>query len=136
LEQPLLGLACFGGKPITVDARLEQPEATCGVDVNWTVEPEWLGSTCAHPEVLVADTDTTESIFPIIDPTVDLKPFKPCVDEADWIPVRVTGRFDHPAAKTCKGVSQDGGTTKVPYVRAQLVLGCRATFVITQIARR
>lgn len=133
LDQPLLALSCFGGKPITIDARLEQPEATCGVDLGWTVEPEWLGSTCAHPEVLVADTDSTNSIFPVIDPKVSLKALKPGVDEADWIPVTVTGRFDHPAAKTCKGVSSE---TKVPYVRAKLVLDCRATFVITKIVKR
>jgi len=128
----LTALACFKGQQIKFPARLEAPEATCGIDIGWTVQPDWLGSTCPQPAVLVADTDTTDSFLPIIDPKVDLKRFKPGVDEPDWVPVVITGRYDHPDAKQCKGVSTDH-STKVPLGRAQIVLGCRATFVITAI---
>jgi hypothetical protein len=131
----LVALACFRGKEIQFPARLEAPEATCGVDIGWTVEPDWLGSTCPQPKVLVADTATTDSIIPIIDPKVDLGRFSPGVDEADWVPVTIVGHYDHSAAKSCKGKSTDTGT-KVPMTRAQLVLGCRATFVITAIEPR
>ena len=129
----LMALACFKGEDITFPARLASPEATCGVDVGWSVDPEWLGSTCQQPKFLLADTESTESVVPIIDPKVDTNGFTPGVDEPGWIPVTVTGRYDHPAAKNCKGVSTDG-STKVPLTRAEIVLGCRATFVITAIA--
>ena len=131
----LAALACFKGDDITFQARLESPEATCGVDIGWSVEPEWLGSTCPQPKFLLADTDSTESVNAIIDPKVNTDGFKPGVEESQWTPVTVTGRYDHPAAKDCKGVSTDG-STKVPRTRAEIVLGCRATFVITAIAPR
>jgi hypothetical protein len=130
---PVLGLACFGQKPITIEARLGQPEATCGVDLGWTVAPEWLGSTCPQPAFLVGPrTGPSVSFYSVIDPSVDIRSFKPGVEPADWIDVRITGRFDHPAAASCHGVST---SEPVPgRGAAQLILGCRATFVITRIA--
>jgi hypothetical protein len=127
----VLGLACFGDTPITVAARLAQPEATCGVDIGWSIDPDWLASTCPQPRFLIeSTTEVGLSINSTIDPALDVSAFQPGVDPEDWVSVRLTGRFDHPAATTCHGVSTE---TKVPYGRDQIVLGCRATFVITKI---
>lgn len=129
---PVLALACFGESPITVAARLAQPEATCGVDIGWTIDPDWLGSTCPQPKFLVeSTTEVGLSIYSIIDPSLDVSRWKPGVDPEDWIAVRITGRFDHPAASTCRGVSNG---EPVPYSPDRVVLTCRATFVITKIA--
>jgi hypothetical protein len=128
----VLALACFGETPITVPARLAQPEATCGIDIGWTIEPDWLGSTCPQPRFLIeSTTEAGLSINSIIDPSLDVSRWKPGVDPEDWVAVRITGRFDHPAAATCHGVSNG---EPVPYSRDRIVLSCRATFVITKIA--
>lgn len=128
----VLALACFGGTSITISARLAQPEATCGVDIGWTIEPDWLGSTCPQPRFLIeSTTEVGLSINSIIDPSLDVSRWRPGVDPEDWIAVRITGRFDHPAASTCRGVSNG---EPVPYSPDRVVLTCRATFVITKIA--
>ena len=130
----LVGLGCFGGSEIGIEARLAQPEATCGVDIGWTVEPEWLGGTCPQPTFLVESTTTIGlPLNATLDPDVDVAAFKPGVEPADWIDVRITGRYDHPDSEACHGVSHEN---PVPYVPEQTVLGCRATFAITAIAMR
>jgi hypothetical protein len=43
--------------------------------------------------------------------------------------VRITGQFDYPAARTCRGVRQDSD----PPSPAEIILGCRKTFVITKV---
>jgi len=128
----VLALACFGETPITIRARLAQPEATCGIDIGWTIRPEWLGSTCPQPRFLVESaTEVGLSFDSIIDPSLDVSRWKPGVEPEDWTAVRITGRFDHPAASTCRGVSNG---ERVPYSPDRVVLTCRATFVITKIA--
>ena len=47
----------------------------------------------------------------------------------------MTGHFDHKAAPTCKGTSTDAAV-KVPFGPDQVIIACRATFVITGIKRR
>ena len=127
----LLALACFGDRDIVVNARLAQPEATCGIELGWTIEPGWLGSTCAQPPFLVEDLSGEPlDAFAIIDPALDISAFEPGVESADWLSVRLTGRYDHPAATTCRLVETDVSVARDP---AQIVLGCRATFVITAI---
>jgi len=130
----VLGLACFGATPFSVTARLAQPEATCGIDIGWSVDPDWLSSTCPQPKFLLeSPTALGLSAYSIIDPSVNVASFRPGVDPADWLNVRLTGRFDHRAARTCRGVSSD---TPVPLSDDQIVLGCRATWVITRITSR
>ncbi len=106
--EPLEWVACFGRKSITFPARLADPEATCGVDIGWTITPEWLASTCPQPEFIVYDPRTNEnSFYSVIDPGLDAGAFRPGPEEKDWIPVDVTGHFDHKDATTCKGISTD-----------------------------
>lgn len=127
----VLALACFGPTPITFDAELAQPEATCGVDIGWTIRPDWLASTCPNPAFLVHDArEPGISFESIIDPTLNVSGFAPGVEETGWLPVSVTGRFDHAAATDCKGVSNG---EPVPFSAERIVLACRATFVITRL---
>jgi hypothetical protein len=58
----------------------------------------------------------------IVDPALDVSSFRPGPEPADWLAVRITGRFDHEAAATCRGVSTESA---VPYSADQLILGCR-----------
>lgn len=131
--RPLIGLACFGDADLSVAARLGQPEATCGVDIGWTIEPDWLGSTCPHPTFYVVGlTATDQSFDAVLDPDLDVRGLHPGVEPPDLLDVRVTGHFDHRAAKTCRGVAYEPGV-KVPLSGPEVVLACRAQFVITAI---
>jgi hypothetical protein len=134
--EPLGWVACFGRKSMTFPARLADPEATCGVDIGWTITPEWLASTCPHPEFLVFDPTTNENYFEsVIDPGLDTHAIRPGAETKDWIAVNVTGHFDHKAAPTCKGSSTQA-SVNVPIARDEIITGCRATFVVTGIKRR
>lgn len=132
----LIGLACFGDDELSIAARIAQPEATCGVDPGWTIEPGWLASTCPQPAFIVFDPGTTDgSLYSVIEPGVDVGDLHPGVEEPDWLDVRITGHYDHAAARTCYA-TQTEPDVDVPFVPEEVVVGCRATFVITAIARR
>jgi hypothetical protein len=131
----LAGLACFGRHDLAISGRLARPEATCGVDIGWTIAPEWLGSTCPQPMFYLADDSTSDaSINLVLNPGIDVRSLDPGVEPADWIHVRVTGHFDVRAAATCRGVVTEPGTT-IELSPAEIVLACRATFVVTDIER-
>ena len=128
----LVGLACFGDREIRVPAKLAQPEATCGIDIGWSIVPEWLASTCPQPRFLIEPTSGAPlDANSVIDPRLDVAGFEPGVEPADWLPVQLSGHFDHTEAMRCEGVSNGN---PVPFERDQIVVGCRATFVITGIA--
>jgi hypothetical protein len=128
---PLIALACFGHKSMSIAARIANPEATCGVSIGWDVDPSWLFSTCPQPPFLLEDPTRTDlSLNAVLDPKVDIHRLNPGPDVPEWLRVTVTGRFDHPAARTCHGVS-DG--EKVPLTPTEIVLDCRATFVISAL---
>ena len=132
----LAGLACFGRKDLEISGRLARPEATCGVDIGWTIEPDWLGGTCTHPTFYVADNDRAESSFDaVLAPGIDVRGLDPGVEPKDFLDVLVTGHFDVRAAKTCHGVVTEPGTI-VELSPPEIILACRATFVITHIAKR
>ena len=134
IDDHVAALACFGRKPLSFPARVAEPEATCGVDIGWTVEPEWLGSTCSHPAYLVFDATTKDDDFDsIIEPNLDTSGLRPGPEEKDWIPVNVTGSFDHPASSTCR-VRVTEGTPPLPS-SDEIILSCRARFVITALER-
>jgi hypothetical protein len=128
---PLIALACFGHRSLTFAARIANPEATCGVEIGWDVDPSWIFSTCPHPPFLLEDLTRTDlSLDAVIDPKLDIHRLNPGPDVPEWLRVTVTGRFDHPAARACRGVSNG---EKVPLAPAQIVLDCRATFVISAL---
>lgn len=128
----LVALACFGNKPISFEARLASPEATCGVDIGWTIRPDWLGSTCPQPKFLVAGPDGTDSWNAVLDPKFSGKGLHPGVEPKDWLDVTVTGHYDHSAARTCRGVST---SARVELTLGEIILSCRSQFVITKIVR-
>lgn len=134
--EPWTWVACLGRRSIAFPARLADPEATCGVDVGWTVTPEWLASTCSHPSFIVFPAESTATSFDaVIDPGLDTRTFHPGPEEKDWTAVTVTGHYDHKGAPTCKGISTEPGV-KVPFGRDEIITQCRAVFVITGIKRR
>ncbi len=134
--EPLEWVACFGRKSMTFPARLADPEATCGVDIGWTITPDWLASTCPHPEFIVFGPKVNgDSFDSVIDPGLDTSAFRPGPEMKDWIAVTVTGHFDHKAAPKCKGISTEPGVA-VPIGRDEIITSCRATFVITGLKRR
>ena len=128
--RPVIGLACYGDEELSFAARLVQPEATCGVDIGWTIDPDWLAGTCPQPKYLLAQTDNDESLNVAIDPDIDTTGLHPGVETADWQNVIVTGHFDDAAAQACKGVSNG---EPVPLDPDQIVMLCRTAFVVSKI---
>lgn len=113
-------LACFGGVPITFQARLVDCE--CDVD-GPAIAPGWFA-----PSDLVL-IDPTASDEPVDAVRATFLALDPDADVPDPLPVgqlvEVTGMFDHPAAAGC----QVGG------FEAQLEpsLECRFDFAVTSI---
>ena len=54
------------------------------------------------------------------------------IDAKDWLPVRITGHHDDPAAADCKLVMYDQGVP-TPLTPEQAILRCRSAFVVTEI---
>ena len=131
----LIGVACFGHRNLTMTARLAQPEATCGIDPGWTIEPDWLASTCPQPRFIVVDTDSTDDqLFSVLDPAAHIADLHPGVEVRDWLKVKVTGHYDHAKAATCHAV-QTESQVEIDLTPAEVVLSCRGQFVITAISR-
>jgi hypothetical protein len=128
--RPIIGLACYGNEELSFPARLVQPEATCGIDIGWTIDPDWLAGTCPQPEFLFAMADTDEFLNLVLDPATDTSGLAPGVEPKDWLDVIVTGHFDHEAAKDCRGVSNG---EPVPLDPAEIVLRCRSVFAVTEL---
>jgi len=128
--RPLIGVSCFGADELTFAARVTRPEATCGVELGWTIEPEWLGSTCQHPAFIVLDPQGNDSFDAVLDPTTDIAGLDPGVELADAIDVLVSGHFDDAAAGSCQGASTEAPIELTP---EEIVLRCRTQFVITKL---
>jgi hypothetical protein len=118
---PGVGLVCFSGVPITVDARLIS--CNCDIDGSW-YSPSWffLGSgspaLLVEPDVTTVPSDTADWFALNLEPTGE---------HPDHLPigqvVEVTGIFDHPAAASCTRTEMDGKP-----VASQ---GCRLEFAVT-----
>jgi hypothetical protein len=126
-----LGLLCFGDRPFTLTARLAAHEATCGVSPGWTTVPRWLGPCEPHDYITNLRGAFMSNYFDaVLAPSVSTKTLHYGIDPQDWLRVRITGQFDYPAARTCRGVKQDSD----PPPPASVILRCRSIFVITAIA--
>ena len=132
---PTVGLACFGDRPMTFEATLGTYE-TCGLQI-WTIDPQWLGDPCFGNRYMWLGDPDAENYADLGDPVgaafapgVDTSRLHPGPEPAGWIRVKVTGQFDHPAARTCHGVS---GEEEVPLDPDAIILACRAQFAITSI---
>jgi hypothetical protein len=119
---PGVGLACFPGQPITIDARL----IPCNCDSDGPgYTPDWIYLGSGSPNLLVEpDVTTVPQAFDWFALNLD-----PTGEHPDVLPinqvVEVTGMFDHPAAASCTRTDFDA--EPVPSE------GCRLAFGVTQL---
>ncbi|MEO8228754.1 MAG: hypothetical protein ABI628_03210 [Chloroflexota bacterium] len=134
-KDPHIALACYGAQELTFSARLGAfdgltcPDTPPGM---WAVEPTWLDP-CAVRDSLFPPVGKPEQGYfdATFDPAIDRKTLPAYGDNLEiWTNVEVIGQYDHPAARTCRGLEVDG--TQPPRPEA-VVLVCRTRFVITSI---
>jgi hypothetical protein len=121
---PPLLLHCFGGQELT----LEGVFGFCAHGDPVIQEPEWLANYFCSFEVLGRPDGTTE--WPSI--SVHTEPGTVVVPDGPPQPLRITGRFDSPAAETCRFIDEaeqimpELGETDELFLR----FNCRAAFVV------
>jgi hypothetical protein len=140
-------LACFGNAELTLRAFNPPPLPTgCGV-IPWHTQPRWLWPCVASSWLLLAEWQSIEEdghwgagfdayLHPALGTCgLDLDRSEcPWTGlDGQWIEVR--GHLDDPAANTCviqvaEGFSPDPAHLPAP---DQVILGCRASFVVTSI---
>ena len=131
--EPLIALACFGDEEIEFTAQAMEPEATCGVDAGWTIQPDWLGSTCPQPEFILVGEGASRDMYTITEPGTELGDIDPGVTPEDAVDVVVRGQFDHEASGSCQVdvyIPESGDPGVTP---EQAVIICRSQFVITSM---
>jgi hypothetical protein len=125
---PGIGLACFPGRPITVEARLVA--CNCDVDGGW-FEPSWFtfggGPLLVDPRATKAPSDTADWFALYMDPNGQHDDVLPTegVDPTLGQVVEVTGMFDHPAAASCTFTEMDR--------KAVPSQDCRLAFAVTRL---
>jgi hypothetical protein len=133
-----LGPACYGAREITFAARLAPFDGlACGdiFDVEpWWVEPLWLDP-CSFDVFLSPLEGERNYDFAVkLDPAIDRGTLPVFFDDLGipiWTTVEVTGQYDHPEARHCRGRSVPDGDQ--PPKPEAVVLGCRREFVVTSI---
>jgi len=125
-------LACFGGMPLTLAARILDCESSpelrdamwCGADTGGaSFQPEWFdrGFMFLVPEEGAFDQDSMLELH--ADPLGTYPDPLPI-----GVPVNVTGQFNHPAASAC---------TVYHYFKSDTPsVHCRAQFAVTAVATR
>jgi hypothetical protein len=128
--RPFVNLACQGGRDVTFKATMGGWEAQCGVDPCCTIEPCWLGDAFEDGWVAPPGSDPSyEAMVPFrFDPGIDQDAL-PRYTFLKRLPVRITGRFDHPASARCRPAA--GVPDPIPTPVA--ILYCRTKFVVTGI---
>lgn len=125
-------LACFGGKPLTLGARIldcqKSPELRspmwCEADTGGeSLQPEWFDRSFAF---LVPEEGTFDENSML---ELHADPLGTYPDPMPYgVPVDVTGQFNHPAASAC---------TVYHYFKNDTPsVGCRAQFAVTAVATR
>ncbi|HSK53012.1 MAG TPA: hypothetical protein VLA44_09670 [Clostridia bacterium] len=129
-------ISCYGGEEITFRARLGSPEAMCGIEVPWGTLPEWFDR-CSQPGYFLVPPDAPydrATIFPTWYPGLDLSMAPdPQSAASTWPVVEVTVQFDHPEARTCRGVQNYDEPGVGEPAPEWFVLDCRLQFVVTSI---
>ena len=128
------GVTCFGGKELMITARFATPEAGCGTELPWTVEPDWFDD-CRSRDYFLAPLEITEALyFPAFAPGVDTSfAGEPDGEQDEWPVVEAIGMFDHQAANTCRNHTSDDEPGLPEPDPAQTILFCRAKFVVTSM---
>lgn len=120
-----LRVACFGDREITLEGDLGE----CSYITPGTVSPSWLTSSYCT----LYGEDYPEG-YEIVGPFwFHQEPEDFELRDRQFQPVRITGRFDHPAAQTCEH-NPLGSEERLP--QELIVLGCRSAFVVTDIEPR
>ena len=144
---PGAGTACFSRVPITIRARLFA--CNCDVDAWPPISPAWLWAVGQGPFIvgpsevrLTPATGAYGEHYRGIELVRDPKgrfpaklPIGTYLEGDDWSSppvVRITGMFDHPAAQTCRVVSNDDPAEVVPSLDS-VVQECRLEFAVTRI---
>jgi hypothetical protein len=133
---PNIALACYGAEELKFPGRLGAFDGLSCPDLppfGWAIDPSWLDP-CS----------VMDSLFPVVgepepgyfdatfDPTIDRGAIPAYGDNLEiWTRVEVTGQYDHPAARTCRGRTKSPGLR--PPRPEVVVLVCRSRFVITSI---
>ena len=121
--RPGVGLACFSGVPITVEARLISCD--CNIDGSWYT-PHWFFLGSGSPDLLV---DLGVTAVPADSADWFVLNLDPSGEHPDVLPigevVELTGIFDHPAASACTRTEMDGEPVSSP--------GCRLAFAVTRL---
>ena len=131
-----LEIACFSDRTFAFQARVGLPEAQCGTEPPWGVEPAWLDScrSSGAPEFLSVDPPYGLAYRPSWAPGVDTGMARSGVGRPeDWPIVEVKGKFDHPDARSCRNRLNYEGSDWPEPDPAQTVLSCRIQFVVTSM---
>ena len=145
------GLPCYGDREITFAARLALDGSLCWPDVyddgdappsRWVIEPYWIEPYwigCFSDVVLSPleglPNDENAYFYVSLDPAIDRGTLPEYYDDLGniiWVTVEVTGQYDHPAARTCRGKSEPDGDQ--PPEPEAVVAICRGQFVVTSIS--
>jgi hypothetical protein len=121
---PAARLACFGGSTLTFQATILKPISDCGVGPR--ISPTWF----CLPGIFLAISGAPNNELPPLAaywaPGSGLIAASFPIDKT----VQITGHLDDPAARTCRLSSTSGPS---PEPAAEVVLGCRETFVVTTV---
>jgi hypothetical protein len=129
-------IGCWAGQEITFHARVGSPEAMCGAEVAWGVEPAWFDRCRQDATYLVPVEESPDRVMfsptwaPGVDTSIAGEPNAPL----DQMPiVAVTGMFDHPAAQTCRNSPNYEDEYSREPDPARTIFECRRQFVVTSI---
>lgn len=144
LRSTYSGLACYGGQEITFTARLAVYDGLICDDQPavepWWIEPPWLGGSCSFYSYSSAvflsplEGEPNYGFGVTLYPTIDLTTLPALFDDLGnsiWTVVEVTGQYDHPEARTCRGKSVPDG--EQPPTPEAVVAYCRSQFVVTSV---
>ena len=122
------GLACYGSQTLTLRVFVAPPGGVGGTSA-FVIEPRWLSDHRLFvfgTSARIAGTDYVDGPYL----TVAVPPeFGDVWDRLDRRWVRLTARFDHPAAESCVASGVEGETPSP----AEAVEVCRTFFVLTGI---
>jgi hypothetical protein len=129
------GLACFGDSPLTVEGSFER----CVGSTPAIIAPHWLGSAACSLRPLGTAPDAPFAGPRVVFHVPDDTPLA-ALSSARGSAIRIVGHLDDPASETCHAGPMPGPepTPRPPAeetLSAQgVVLGCRASFVVTEAA--
>lgn len=140
-----LGLRCYGDQEITFMARVAPFEGlACGDDppvvMPWSIEPYWLDECTFDVFLSPLEGEPNYDFVFKLDPAIDRGTLPDVFNDYGfddlgnqiWTAVEVTGQYDHPGARTCRGKSVPDGDQ--PPEPEAVVAYCRSQFVVTSIS--